>query len=222
MKLLDGAHHLLPEGEEAVPLQRRQVIPQHGSERVGHGRGVEELVLDDVDALEEVLDRREQAVAARRVELANVEAVGLPAEEGSQLVVIEHVVGVVAGDVLLEQAEAVRVDRADEQPSKQVEGPRAKAFLDLTSDAVLQFLGGTLSEGECDDRTSRHAVGEEVGHSLRDDLRLSRTRGRDDLQMAAAMADCGERFALELGSRHRIPWSRIKMRLALQGATTTR
>ena len=64
---LDRADDLLAVGEQAVALERREVVAR-GSCRNGSGIvvGIEQLVLDDVDALEERLDRGEQPVAGDR------------------------------------------------------------------------------------------------------------------------------------------------------------
>ena len=47
-------------------------------------------------------------------------------KERRELVVVQHVVGLVPRDPLLEEPEAERVDRADEQPGQPVERRRAE------------------------------------------------------------------------------------------------
>jgi hypothetical protein len=71
--------------------------------------------------------------------------------------------------------------------------------LDTPLDPGLQLLRGPLGEGERDDRLSRQPVGEQVDDPLGDELRLARPGRRDDLQMAAAVADGGQRVSGQLG-----------------------
>ncbi len=76
----------------------------------------------------------------------------LPGQERGELVVIQHVVGLVPRHALLEQPEAERVDGADEQPGQPVQRRRAEPVLHPVGDPVLQLLGGALGERERHDR----------------------------------------------------------------------
>ena len=180
-------HDLLAVGKQPVAIEGLVVGAQHRPERVGHRSRVEQLVLDHVDALEERGDRGEQAVA--RVELPDAEPVRLPGQERGELVVVQHVVGLVPGHPLLEQPEAERVDRADEQPGQPVQRRRAEPVFHPVGDPVLQLLGGPLGERERHDRLGRQALGEQVRHPLRDHLGLARSGGSDDLKVTAPVAD---------------------------------
>lgn len=102
----------------------------------------------------------------------------------------------------MQDPKTVRVDRPDEEAAQEVESHSSKALFDAPRDPVLEFLGGALGEGERDDGAGRCAIGQQVGDSLRDDLRLSGPRGCDDLEMAATVTDSGERLAVELRYRH--------------------
>ncbi len=66
----------------------------------------------------------------RWVEFATPSRFASRDEERRELVLVEHVVRLVPGHVLLEQPEAVRVDRPDEQPDELVERRRAHPLLD--------------------------------------------------------------------------------------------
>jgi hypothetical protein len=72
LELRDRSDDLLAECQQPIAVKRVVVAAEDRSEGVGHRGGVEELVLDDVDALEERGDRSEQPVA--RVELLDREA----------------------------------------------------------------------------------------------------------------------------------------------------
>ena len=120
-------HDLLAVGEQPVALKSLVVGAQHRPERVGHRGRVEQLVLDHVHALEERGYRGEQP--ALLVELPEFEPGRLPGQERGELVVVQHVVGLVPRHALLQQAEAERVDRADEQPRQPVQRRRAQACL---------------------------------------------------------------------------------------------
>ena len=140
---------LLAVGQQPVAVERRVVVDQHRPERLRHRRRIEQLVLDDVDALEERLDGREQPVA--RIETTQIEPRRLPGEKGGELVVVQHVVRLVPRHPLLQQPEAERVDRADEQPGHAVQSLPTQPLLDPMGDAVLQLVRGPLGERERDD-----------------------------------------------------------------------
>src|SRR5487761_1785630 len=98
----------------------------------------------------------------------------------------------------LQQLEAVRVDRPDEQGAELIE--------DLSSDNLGRPLGypvpelssGSLGEGESDDARGQLTNAQKVCNPLRNDLGLARTGRGDDLEVAPAVVYGGERFALEL------------------------
>src|SRR4051812_44546997 len=113
LQLMDGARDLLSVGEQPIPLERREVVAQDRSKRLRHSARIEELVLDDVNALQERFDRSEEAVASGGVKLTDREPIRFSRQEGGELIVVENVVGLEARDMLLEQPEAVRVDGAD-------------------------------------------------------------------------------------------------------------
>ena len=79
--------------------------------------------------------------------------IGLARQEGSQPVVVEHVEGLIAWHVLLEQAEAVGVDGADEHPSQPVEVGLTQSGVghNAALDAGFERRGRSLGEGEGDD-----------------------------------------------------------------------
>ena len=130
---------------------------------------------------------------------------GLPRQERGELVLVEHVERLVAGDVLLEEAEAEGVDGADEQPSDQVEDARADELRGAHLDPVAQLLCGPLRERERDDRPGVGPVREEPRDALRHDLSLPRPRGGDDLDVRPAVQHRVERLPLQDGRRHRGP-----------------
>lgn len=121
------------------------------------------------------------------VQLTKIHGVGLSGEEGGQLVVVQDVVGLVAGHPLLEQPKAVAVDGAHVESAETVEHGLPRALLDPPGDSVTQFLPGPLGEGEGDDPFGRHAVGQQIGNPLGDDFCLSRPSGSDDLQVATSV-----------------------------------
>jgi N-terminal domain of anti-restriction factor ArdC len=136
---------------------------------------------------QEGLDRCEKAVA--RVELTQLEPRRLSREERGQAVVVEHVIGLVSRHALLEEPEAVGVDRPDEEARQPVERLPSEAILDTMRDPVLQLFCCSLRERERDDRLGLSAVREQVHDPLCDDLRLARSSSRDDLEVPAAMAN---------------------------------
>ena len=213
-ELADRADDLPSVGQQPVALERRVVVAQNGAERVGHRRRIEQLVLDDVDPGEERVDRREQPVAG--IELADLQSAGLAREECGQLVVVEDVIGLVARDVLLQQAEAVRVDRADEEAVEPIERLSSESGFDALGNALLELGGRTIGERESNDRLGRDSVGQQVDGALRHHLGLSRPGGSDDLHVAPAMADRIERGAgqdRDVSWRlHVAPWSSSRSR----------
>ena len=152
---------------------------------------------------------RNAAIEANRrlslVKLPDAEPVRLPGQERRELVVIQHVVGLIPRDALLEEPEAERMDRADEQPGQPVERRHAEPVLDSVGDPVAQLLGGPFGERERHDRLSRQAIGEQVRHPLRDDLGLSRSRGSDDLKVTAPVTDSIARRSGQLRRWRTIP-----------------
>ena len=184
---LDLAHRpddLLAVGEQPVPLQGVVVGEEHVPERLRHGGRVEQLVLHDVDALQEPGDRAEQPTLG--IEPPQVEPAGLAGEKCSEAMVVEHVEGLVPGDEVLQQPEAIGVDGPDEEPAELVENGATHSTLGPFGDAMAQLGGGALGEGEGDDADRGHAVGEQVGDALGDDLGLARPGGGDDLQVSIA------------------------------------
>ncbi len=159
LQFADGSDDLLAVGEQAVSLQCVQIVQEHPAERLRHRVGVEEFVFDDVDAAQKAIDRSEQA--APRVQPLQVQARGLPSQEGRQLVIVEDVVGLVAGDVGLEKPEAVGVDGADKQPAE-LSGRRDD----------LQVTAAVPNRGECSTLKPRsphdwHLPGLDVGLAVR-------------------------------------------------------
>ena len=73
-------------------------------------------------------------------------------------VFIEHVVASVLWDVVLEQTEAVTVDRADIHRAEAVENGGPLPLLHALQDAVLQLERGPFCEGERHDRIWRGAL----------------------------------------------------------------
>ena len=87
----------------------------------------------------------------------------------------------------LKQLEAVGVDRADEAAVQVVKEFLSHASFCALLDASSKLIGCTLREGERYERVRLHAVGEEIGNALRDDLGLAGASGRDDLEMTTSM-----------------------------------
>jgi hypothetical protein len=201
LELANGTNDLLTVGEQAIALERVVVGAKNRAKRVGQRLRVKQLVLDDVDSLQEGLDRCEKPVPG--IKLLELETSRFPGQERRELVVVEHVVGLVTRDVLLQQAEAVRVDRPDEQPGEAIQGGPTEPPLDPPSDPILQFLGSSLGEGERDDRLCRATFGEQVDDSLGDDLGLARPRSRDDLEMPPAVPHRFERGSGQFWTGHR-------------------
>ena len=79
----------------------------------------------------------------------------------------------IARHTLLQKAEAVCVDRADEKPRESVQRLSAKSVLDTVRDSVLQLLRRPIGECEGDDRLRRRALGEQRNDSLRHYLGLA-------------------------------------------------
>jgi hypothetical protein len=113
------------------------------------------------------------------------------------LVFVEDVKRLVPRYLGLEQAKAVRVDRADEQTPEPIHDCWADSLFGSHSDAVPKFGRRPFGEGERNDGRRRHAGGEQFGHPLRDDLSLSRPGCRDDLHVAATVLDCGKSAAFK-------------------------
>jgi hypothetical protein len=108
------------EGQKPIPLQGDEVVDQHPPERIGRGCGVEQLVLDRADALEERRYGSEEAVASARIELADPQSLSVPRDERRRLILIED--------------GAVAVDRADEEARQAIPGTGAQPLLDLLAD----------------------------------------------------------------------------------------
>ncbi len=74
--------------------------------------------------------------------------------------------------MLLQQPEAVGVNRPDEQTVEPVEGPTSHPTFDAISDPLLQFGRRPLGERERDDPLRRAALGQQVHDPLRDHFGL--------------------------------------------------
>ena len=113
-----------------------------------------------------------------------------PAQERGQPPLIEHVERLVPRHVLLQQAEAVRVDRPDErraQPVKRLQCPsrsstRAEIRALSSSAARSVNVNAMMPAGSA-------SVGHEFGDALGHHLGLARASRSDDLQMRAAVQD---------------------------------
>jgi hypothetical protein len=154
----------------------------------------DELVLNHLQVFQERLDRGEhfagQVLQAQR---------GLfPAQERGQPPFVENVEGLVAGHVLLQQPETVRMDRPHECRADLVQRGGAEPFFDARGNARLQLVSGPLGERERDDRGRVGTVGHQLRESLRNHLGLARTSRRDDLHMGAAVQHGRTRVTLKL------------------------
>ena len=110
-------------------------------------------------------------------------------EKPSVSMFVEHIVVPVPWHVVLEYAEAVGVDGADEHRTKAITKSRAHAFRHPTRDAFLQLGGGALSKREGDNRGRLGPFGDKRREPTGDGLRLSRTGTRDHLKVGASVID---------------------------------
>jgi len=110
-------------------------------------------------------------------------------------VVVEDVVGLEPRHPLLQEAEAVGVDRPDEQRTEAIEGGGPQQLLYPQADAVLQLGRRPFGEREGDDAGRIDRFGQERRHPLGDNLGLAGPGRRDDLQVAVPVLHCGERRA---------------------------
>ena len=140
---------LLTVGKQPIAVEGLVVGTQHRPERVRHGRRVEQLILHHIDALEKRGDRSEQAVVL--VKLPDIEPVRLPGQERRELVIIQHVVGLIPRHPLLEEPETERMNGADKQPSQPVQRRHTEPVLHPVGYPVAQLLRGPLGERERDD-----------------------------------------------------------------------
>lgn len=139
------------------------------------------------------------------VKLPDAEPVRLPGQERRELVVIQHVVGLIPRHPLLEKPEAERMNSAYEQPGQPVQRRHAEQVFDSVGDPVAQLLGGPFGERERHDRLGRQSVCEQVRYPLRDDLRLARSRGGNDLKVTAPVTDSIARRSGQLRRWRTIP-----------------
>jgi hypothetical protein len=117
-------------------------------------------------------------------------------------VIVQDVVGLIPGDIGLEEPEAVGMDGADKQPAELVERRSAQPPFGPLGDPLSKLARRSLGERERDDRASRDTIGQQVGDPLRHDLGLARPGRRDDLQMAAAVPNCRQRRTLKPRPTH--------------------
>ena len=101
--------------------------------------------------------------------------------------------------MLLQQAEAVGVDRPDEQARQPVECGASESLLRPALDSLLELIRCPLGERERDDRVRGQPVGEQIHDPLRNDFGLAGTGRSDDLDVSATVAYCLERGTAQLG-----------------------
>ncbi len=113
----------------------------------------------------------------------------LAEQQACVAMLVEHVVVAVLRHVVLEHAEAVGVNGADEHGPEPVAEIGAHTLGDAAGDALLQFLRRALGEGESDDGSGLCALCDEGGDAAGDRLGFSGAGAGDDLEVGAAVGD---------------------------------
>ena len=196
-KLPDRPSDHLAEGQQAALLECLEVALVDRAEGFVELHCVKQLVFDHLEVLQEDPDRLEELVVDQ---FRDAYVIGLARQERGQPVVVEHVEGLIAWHVLLEEAEAVRVDGTDEHPSQPVEVGLTQSGVghNTALDAGFERRGRALGKGEGDDAGRLDTLGAQRRDTLGDDLSLARSGRGDDLQVAATIGDGCLRLALKL------------------------
>ena len=101
--------------------------------------------------------------------------------------------------MLLEQPEAVGVNRADKEAVEPIECLAPQPRHDSCLYSVLQFRRRALGEREGDNGIRPNALGQEIRDPLRDDLGLARPSRRNDLHVGTTVLNCSESIAFKSG-----------------------
>jgi hypothetical protein len=116
VELCHGPGDQLSVGEQPELLKQPVELLGHAAQRFVQLGERDELVLDNFQVGQEGADGREQLAG----ETLQAERGFFPAQERGQPPVVEHVECLIPGHVLLEQAEAVRVDGSHERRAEPV------------------------------------------------------------------------------------------------------
>ena len=181
---VDGGGDELPVGQEVVSFQGLNELAVAVPERRAlQHLGVDLLVLHHVGVTDEI----EDGSPVLAPELVELKPLVLTAEQPRQPVLVQHVVVAAPRNMVLEEAEAVRVDGADEHRTQPVKEAPALALGDLPGDAGLQGFRRPLREGEGDDLARFDPLVDQRCHAAGDCLGLARPGAGDDLEMTASV-----------------------------------
>jgi DNA gyrase/topoisomerase IV subunit A len=184
----------LAEGQEVIAIQGLQIRGVHIAQ--GRPREVtrrDQFIANDINSFRELEQRGPVSIAPER---CDVQVTRGTAQQPRVPMRFEHIEVAVLGYMILQQLEAVAVDRPDEHLGQTALEAIAHRFGDALDDAVLELRSGFLGECEGDDGTGIHAFADQRGDPPRYSLRLARAGAGDDLEVAASMIN---NFLLWLG-----------------------
>jgi hypothetical protein len=187
-------------GEETIPVQHFEVAFEALAERCPFKISrVYQLVPDDVDILDELRDGLFAEFEKTQVRELAIQEAGVP-------VLVEDIVIAILGNVVLQQAEAIGMDGADEQRPEAVEECRPHCLFNASGDAMLELGSCPLRKREGNDGGRLCSFRNEAGDAPGYGLGLPGTRAGEDLEMTIAV---GNDLLLLLSERDRASFSHL-------------